>query len=383
MNALKKAALWLWMLTKRLYKKPTFLAILVLIPLLVLGYSAIAKGESGMVTIALYGESDPLTQEVFQQMEGTGQLLRYIRCETPERAELLVRTGKADAAWIFPADLQVGLEAFARDATEGKAFVRVVQREENVMLALTREKLSGVLYPYIAEEFYIQYMREKYPKLDHLTDEELMEYYEGSKVSGELFDMESDAGKQTQQVHYLMSPLRGLLAVVIVLGGMAAAMYHVRDEENGTFHWLSLRKRILPELAGQLVTGLNLGLAALLALWASGMARSLPKELLAWLLYSLCTALFCMVLRRLLGSIRVLGTAIPLLTVGMLLICPVFFDLGPMRHLQRIFPPTYYVNCVYESRYILLLLVYCTVCGVLCLLLDRLQSYRVRRRRSE
>ena len=379
MSSLKKATLWMWMLTKRLYKKPTFLAILVLIPLLTMGYRAIVKGESGVATVALYGESDPVTQEVFQQMEGSGQLLRYIRCESPERAELLVRTGKADAAWIFPEDLQASLKTFAEDFEAGKAFVRVVQREENVLLALIREKLSGALYPYIAEEFYIQYMREKYPKLDHLTDEELMEYYEGSKVSGELFDVESDVKEQVQQVHYLMSPLRGLLAVVVVLGGMAAAMYHIRDEENGTFHWLSLRKRILPELAGQLVTSLNLGLVALLALWAVGMAQSLPKELLAWVLYSLCTALFCMVLRRLLGSIRVLGTAIPLLVVGMLLICPVFFDLGPMRQLQRIFPPTYYINCVYESRYILLLLAYCTACGAICLLLDRLQSIRVRR----
>lgn len=382
MNSLKKAALWMWMLTKRLYKKPTFLAILVLIPLLTMGYSAIVKGESGVATVALYGESDPLTQEVFQQMEGSGQLLRYIRCETPERAELLVRTGKADAAWIFPEDLEASLKTFTENFEEGKAFVRVVQREENVLLALIREKLSGALYPYIAEEFYIQYMREKYPKLDHLTDEELMEYYEGSKASGELFDMESDVKEQVQQVHFLMSPLRGLLAVVVVLGGMAAAMYHIRDEENGTFHWLSPRKRILPELAGQLVTSLNLGLAALLALWAVGMAQSLSKELLAWVLYSLCAALFCMVLRRLLGSIRALGTAIPLLIVGMLLICPVFFDLGPMRHLQRIFPPTYYVNCVYESYSMLLLLVYCTACGALCLLLDRLQSLHVRRWRS-
>ena len=30
---MKKALLWLWMLTKRLYKKPTFLVILVLVKL--------------------------------------------------------------------------------------------------------------------------------------------------------------------------------------------------------------------------------------------------------------------------------------------------------------------------------------------------------------
>ena len=46
MNSLKKAALWMWMLTKRLYKKPTFLAILVLIPLLTMGRVRLSKAKA-------------------------------------------------------------------------------------------------------------------------------------------------------------------------------------------------------------------------------------------------------------------------------------------------------------------------------------------------
>ena len=48
---MKKYLLWLWLLTKRLYKKPTFLAILVLIPLLVLGYSAVFFLAGSWITV--------------------------------------------------------------------------------------------------------------------------------------------------------------------------------------------------------------------------------------------------------------------------------------------------------------------------------------------
>ena len=382
MSVLKKGTLWLWLLTKRLYKKPTFLAILVLIPLLVLGYGAVARQESGMLTVALYGDSDSLTQTVFAEMEQSGQLVKYVRCETPEKAELLVRTGKADAAWIFPEDLETALDTFTKSPVAKNAFVRVVQREENVMLALCREKLSGALYPYIAEKYYILFLREEFPQMENLTDAELMAYYKDFEVSGDLFAFENVAEEKVQQVHYLMSPLRGLLAVVIALGGLATAMYNIRDEENGTFNWLPMRKRIWPELAGQVVAGVNLGLAALLALMATGMAQSLGKELVVLLLYSLCSGLFCMLLRRLLGSIRLLGTATPLLIVAMLLLCPVFFDLGAMRRWQQIFPPTYYINGVYDLQYMVRMLFYGIVCGMMCLLLDLLRDLRVRQWRS-
>ena len=50
---MKRMGKWLLMMTKRLYKKPTFVVILILIPVLVLGYGLVAAEDSGMVTIAL------------------------------------------------------------------------------------------------------------------------------------------------------------------------------------------------------------------------------------------------------------------------------------------------------------------------------------------
>ena len=66
---MKKAILWCWLLTKRLYKKPTYLVILALIPALVFGYSALTQtGDSGMMTVALTQEQENATvAELFEE----------------------------------------------------------------------------------------------------------------------------------------------------------------------------------------------------------------------------------------------------------------------------------------------------------------------------
>ena len=61
---MKNIGKWFLLLNKRLYKKATFLLILILIPLLVIGYGAVARDESGLFTVALAckGEDDTASQ---------------------------------------------------------------------------------------------------------------------------------------------------------------------------------------------------------------------------------------------------------------------------------------------------------------------------------
>ncbi len=368
----KRMLLWLFLLSKRLYRKGTFLALLVLIPVVVFGYGAIEHEDSGVLTIVLAQEGeDPLAQKVMEDLCQSSELLNMRICESPREAEEQVRLGKADSAWIFPDDLADSIKTFAASSTERNAFIQVLEREENVMLKLAREKLSGTLYQLCARQVYLDYIRQNIPQMAQASNEELLDYYEQTDIAKELFafdQTDSAAAENTQQVHYLLAPVRGLLAVVIVLCGLAAAMYYIQDTQRGTFAWVPLRKLPVTEFGCQVVAVANLCLVALISLAAAGMAGTAAKELLLLVMYTICTAVFCMMLRRLCGTIRALGALLPLLVVVMLLICPVFFDLGKLRQLQYLFPPTYYINAVHNSRYYLYMLVHTVVCGGVYLL---------------
>lgn len=377
---MKKGFIWFWLLTKRLYKKPTFLVMLVLIPLLIFIYQAMTQGDSGIVTILLTQQGDdPIATAIIEDLRGSDHLFRYELCDTPEEAKLMVQTGKADAAWIFPDNMTTHLDGFLESPDRQPPFILVCQQEKNLSLMLARERLSGAVYHHLAQRYYLKYTREEFPALNALTDEELMTYYNHIEMSDTLFVYENVTQQEVTQVHYLVAPIRGLLAVVIVLCGLATALYYIKDTGHGTFDWIPERLRPIPEFSCQVVSVLNICIVALLALVLTGLSGNLLLEIPTLLLYTLCVASFCMLLRSLFRKIKLLGALIPPLIVGMLILCPVFFDLYSMRAMQFLLPPTYYINAVYNPMYLLYMFGYTILCFSLYLLSERfLKSHRTR-----
>lgn len=373
-----KLLLWFWLLTKRLYKKVTFLMILLLIPALVLGYTAAAGEESGMITVALAQEGDdPLAAELMTQLSSDGQLILFRRCETSEQAQSLIWGGKADMAWIFRADLSDAVADFAKQPVERNAVATVVVREDNVTYRLARERLSGIIMRQVSYRLYVAYIRENVPELSNVSDETLMEYYNNQEIAEDLFtyDETALATKDSPQSHYLTAPIRGLLAVMILLCGMATAMYYMQDSKRGTFGWVSMRRMPLVELGCQLVSLVNVMAVVVVTLWLNNQCGKWFLELSAAVVYCLCCAAFSMLLRRLCRSVRVLGTLLPLLVVGMLLVCPVFLDLGKLRFLQLLFPPTYYIHAGYNPMYLAYMLLHTGVCLAAYTLLAKIRKF--------
>lgn len=375
---MKNACKWLFLLNKRLYKKVTFVLILLMIPLLVFGYSFLARQESGVLTIALAQEGkDDTATAIMQELKESTNLIRFLICEATDTAEQMVSDGKADAAWIFADELENRIYRFVSDPSKHNAFVRIVERESSVPLMLSREKLSGAVFGCCSRALYLSYIREHVREMDDVSDETLMEHYDSISADTDLFEFSSMEGtvnpQEKQEDNYLLTPVRGLLAVVMVLSGMATAMYYIRDDLSGTFSWVPEQKKAFVELGYQMISACNVAVVIVLALIASGLSVSLGREVLAILLYGICTALFCMTLRRICKRLTVLSMLLPLLIVVMLVVCPVFFDIAKLRQLQYIFPPSYYVHGVYSDRFLLQMCIYCLVLFALYILAGMLR----------
>lgn len=373
---MKRILRWGALLWKRLYKKLTFVLLLVMIPVLVFGYGQTAEEESGLVTVALASRTEQvedLTRRVWDDLTES-QVVRYIECASPEEARALVLSGEADVAWIFEENLEEKIYDFVAYRNRSRAFLTVLEPEDRVALKLVRELLSGVMFPHCAESLYLRYIRENAPELAEVSDRQLLEYYHNVVFDDELFvfsDMEGNIRQpEKAQTSYLLTPVRGMLGVVAVLAGLATAMYYIRDEKNGTFALIPLRRRSAVELSCQLISLINVVGVALISLALAKQTAGLGRELAVAVLYSLCVAGFAMAIRRISGGIRGLGMVTPLLVVVMLVVCPVFFDLGAMRQLQYLFPPTYFVNAAYNDRYIPLMALYAAITLTLCGVVD-------------
>jgi len=366
---------WFWMLSKRLYKKPTFWVLLLFIPLCVGFFAGAAQEDSGFVHIVLAGEQadDPTATALMNRLLSDDGLIRFEQMPTKQAALEAVQTGQADEAWIFPADTEKQIENFV--SGEAKYIVQTVTREESIAMKLAREKLSAAVYTYCAKVYYIEYVRSEFSQLKHLSDGELGVYFEEASITEDLFVYGNPADSAgNPPVNYLTSPIRGLLAVLLLLCGMAATLYYLQDETAGTFAWVRQSRKELTALCCILTATANISVILLLSLCFSSLAGNIFREIGALALYGVCCGAFCLLLKQIFATIRTYAAVIPLFVVVLLGICPVFFDFRGWYPLQHIFPPTYYINATYDSKYFLYMLCYIPVCLGIAFLLSQLRK---------
>lgn len=354
------------MLNKRLYKKITFVVILLLIPVSALVFRYVAKQESGFLCIVLTqtNQEDTVSKAVVKDLLEQESIILFTEVADASEAVEMVKMGQADAAWIFADRTEEKIQEFVQEKTLEEKIVNVVVREETVFLRLANEKLFASLFEYCAKEHYIQFARTNAEQLDALSNEELLEYFNSVELNENFFEYGSRGDleeEKTIESNYLITPLRGLFGILIVLCGMAATMYYMEDERRGTFSLVKENKRNLVAYACLGIAILNVAIVALISLFSMGMAVSIGKEMVGSILYVICCVLFCYLCKLLFKNIRVYGALIPLMIVLMIAICPVFFDLRKIQWLQLLFPPTYYVNIAYNNIYLVYMIVYISV----------------------
>ena len=358
------------MLQRRLFRRPGFPVILLLMLLLSFAMRLTDRADSGALTVALAAEEpgDPIAAAVTEELSGDDGLIRFLLCETPDAARLLVENGTADSAWIFRAGTADRVAAFAAVNHEINAPVTIIQREESVLLALSREKLYAALYPHNAYALYRGYVTEEIPELGDISEEQFRAAYDAVDAPGDgLFRFAlSDPDNSVpdgDSISYLMAPVRGLLSIFVVLAGLAAAMFYLQDERAGRFDWIPAHVRPAFAFLYHLTAVADAAAAALIALFLSGVALSPARELLLMLLYLLPVTGFCMLLGQLCGRVALLGVLIPPLTVSMIVLCPVFFSVpGILRLPAHLLPPFSYLNAVYSTGYLLPMLLLSGVC---------------------
>ena len=357
---MKKTLIWFAFLSKRLYKKATFICILLLIPLVVVAFDNAAQSETGIVTVLLACQDpqDGTAQAVIENLtaDDSGVIL-FRQCDA-ESAKEQVQAGEADTAWIFPKDMEKKLAAFSQSGGASDGVVQIVERESTVAVRLAREKLSAAIYEQCAKYVYLRYVRENVPESEEIPDDVLLEYLTQTNVQGELFAFyDINGNEKNDEANYLTAPVRGLLAVLVAISAMITAMFYQKDLDRGMFALLTERGRIINEFVYQLASSLNLMAAVFVALVISGLAGNILFELLWMLVYSVCCAVFGVTLRWLFGGKLWMAALLPAAVIVMLAVCPVFFDLPQLHTIQMMLPPTYFIQGVYD----LTMLIHCGI----------------------
>ncbi len=362
MKRLRIAFSWLHIFHKRLFLRPSFLVLLLLIPLIGALLGLVAGMDSGVLKVHLATEEEnEKVSQIFETLMGSEDVLQYVISD-PETAEKAVKSGKADAAWIFRKDFDKLSAKFAKKQVSRNSLVKVIQREDEVTLMLAREKLCGVIYPYVSYELYLAYVEDEI--IEGVDEAVLKEYYDSVMPGGEdLFDIAyADGGDASDSgTQYLTAPLRGILSVMVLLTGLAVSMFYKLDEEKGLFVRVPKKYQLLFSLGYHLAPIVDVGAVLVFSLYFAGVTVNIYREIGVMLLFALASALFCIAIERLCPKLGVLCAITPIMIIGMIVVCPVFFNFGFLRPLQVLCPPYYYLNGVFNITIVWQMLVYIAV----------------------
>ena len=359
---LKHSARFCFLLQKRLIKKPSFAVILFLIIPVVLGIKFCSTQKSGILTVALSqiqnsaneSRQSSSVQSIFNSLINDIPAFNFIICDSKAAAENLVQSKNADAAWIFDSDFESRLK---KSGEEGQVLplVTVVQSEDTVFLAYSREILYSRIFPLFSYEAYKGFVQER---IGNVPQRELKKWYERFSAIPELFKHQTQ-GEQNVTDSYLLSPLRGMLAIWLFICAFAAALYYIDDMEKKRFVWLLGSDQSLGfYLSLVLIPLADCSVIFLIAVAAGGVFTGLLMELSALILLIISAALFVNVLRLITQKKYLFCSVIPLLIILMLVLSPIFLKVNQFRPLQFIFPVFYYLNAVYSVWYLGIFAVY-------------------------
>lgn len=365
-----------FLLNKRLFKKPSFIMILCLVPILVAGIRIAAKEESGIVEIVLCMQNpeEELSAEILEKLLKKDSVFRYSVCETPSQAREMVTNYEADAAWIFPENLEEELRktAFGKHI---KPVVTVVEREDNVMLMFTREVLCNTLYPAFSYAVYENFVRDDLKVTETQADDaQLLEAYNQNLIEGSFFQMEYPDGQADEQIDYLLAPVRGILGIWLTLCGFAASLYYMQDEQRGTFSKIPARSRLWMAFCSHAVLLSDAVVVLLLGCGIAGVFTVWHREIFSAVLFACCTMAFCNLFRLICRTPAFLGSCIPIAVLGMLVMCPVFIGINSFKMFRYLLPLYYYLNSIHNLYYLNAMAVYAAVMTVLCILLHWWQN---------
>ena len=372
MKQVCKVIKWGLLLNKRLFKKISFLLVLLMVPCLVAGMLLMAERESSVLTVALYGqEQDEAYEAIWDSLTASESIVNYEKMTSGEAAREAVIQGKADTAWIFAEDLSNTLEEAVR-SNNVKDIVTIVQREESMQLRLVKVKLYAALYPKYLYELFENYMENDLGATE-LTAGEMMQYFSEVNVRSDLFQMSYvDRDETVQEANYLLAPLRGMLAVWLVLAVLASVMYFMQDERAGLFDRIPIEKRPGIAMAYQSIVAIDGMVVVLLSLLFTGNFISFSREFLCLLLYLFGVIGFCNLIRVFCRNMERVGAVIPVVMVAMMIFCPVFLDLKSLRMLQGLFPAYYYLKSLHSGNYRLEMLIFAVLVWIIGILSEKL-----------
>ncbi len=387
---MKSGCVWFFLSCKRYLRKVSFLLILLVLPAVTFFVKGLEEKEGQEVRIAVCvetadsdgtdGKTALLEEELLEALtkqegdeedaDGSG-LFRFYECGSEEEVKAQVASRQAECGYVFSGNLRGKL-----DEGDYKRCIRVYSAPSTVLADLSTEVVFAALMKLYDREIFLDYVMEAQVLRDSGGESGWGgEAFDGGMepggaegletLAGELYDkwlasgstfrfayryqnrggqgLDSEGGTEAAGVF----PVRGIVAVYLLLVGMYSAVMLGYDEEKGLFLPLSSGRRLVCRMAVLAAPVFLAALSALGALRTGGCFGDLAREFGVMGVYVLAVCGFSYGLKIICRRPQVVCCLIPLVLVGSLVFSPVFVDI------RQFFPEWGWVEKAFLASYYL------------------------------
>lgn len=357
---MKRYFIWFLLYSKRLLKKPSFLILLLLLPLCTFALTKLSQKSDSTIQVGIYlnlQNADSLAQSTYEILLADESIVQFHGYQKKEELLHDIKTKQIDCGYFLPDKL---LEALAKNGSGDT--IQVFYPPDSLSAKMLNEKVYGA----IIQEYSFDILKE------FVSKEEIFSYMDSEQMNKELrngydlyrsnnstFTFEygySENGKTDSNhsltenpLDYLTLPIRGMLAVFILAAGFSGGLLWYTDYKNGIYQQVSGSLSGYVQFITIWIPVFYTGIASLLCIYLSGLNASFFTELASMLFYCILVTGFCSLLRLLIPTEIMYACAMPIIALVSLIACPVFTDFSiyiPSLKLLRLFlPPYYFLTC--------------------------------------
>ena len=361
---LKQYGIWLKLLSKRLWRQPAYIGLLLLIPILGYAVSVMEQDERSGAVVSVCVEEGAWSDEILDGLKAqeADSVLVFMFCDDADSVEQSIMSNTADCGFMIPADIKEMV------LNEGwRKSIAVYETSGSSITGMAKERISGVIFKLYSEQRYQEYMGQISEDIvkfaqdayeSHLVDSSTFEFRYVNNNQYSQYDSDTDGIYDTS-----VFPVKGVFAVIIFIGGMCGMIEYDTDKREKRFvrmapNWMTYIVNIwIPTVFVSVAvliclwisdgvhnSGGQVFVRAVLSVWDAGMWISQIGRLIV---YQGVIVIYCCILGIILKRQETIAAAIPILSLGSLVCAPVFIRLAAYVPvfvvLEKLFPVTYYL----------------------------------------
>lgn len=400
---MKKIWIYCFLYGKKQVKQKSFLVLLLILPILVGFCAHLQRTTDTSIRIGLYisentlqtldspmdshGPTLPTVSDLIQRLTeetyhiGDAAILFY-PCDTLSQLENDVAKGSAECGYVIPDSLYISLQQ-----NEKNHLIQVVTSPTTTLSAVTNEMVYASLFREYARYTLQDYLWKESPLFADANGDisaadrtsffqHVSDLYEKYLTNDSTFCFTYDTDSRTPDSTHalgsdtinpdvstldstnfkpdndhapsiLLSPVRGLIALFIMIAGFTGGYSYYHEKENHVYdNRTSHAVRRLQALSIFIPTFLISVMGLFCLLFSHGFT-SLTQELPAMAYYDLIVVLFIWILMQLIPNKLLFVSFIPIFVLGSCVFTPIFIDittyLPMLKPVQYLFLPYYYL----------------------------------------